>query len=360
MLFDQNLISAFEQLWANKVRSLLTVLGIIIAVTSTIVVVATVQGFSSYITDFLQGLGTNAMWVVPERPPESRHGPRVPAEMLQADIDEVESLCTAVKLVAPFVPRQVKVKYLDHEETVQMEGTTADYQFIRNFFVDVGRCFGPVETGNRRQVCVLGREVLRKLQVDEGIVDKYLTINRKRFRVIGTLEKKGSFLGSSQDELVLIPYTTAVKMFPWARRHLFFMAQAVTPEAVPEAKAQIVNVLRRQHKLGPSQPNDFRIFTQDEILKEFNKASMVGFTVLVGLVGVSLVVGGIGIMNVMLVSVSERTREIGLRKAVGARAPRHLDPVPDGGRLPQSGRRSFRNLARLCVDPHRLAAPEYG
>jgi putative ABC transport system permease protein len=319
MLLWQNLATALEQLWANKIRSVLTVIGIVIAVGSTIVVVAIVQGFSGYIADFLQGLGTNAMWVIPERPPRHRHARPLPAEMVQADIDAVEQTASAVERIAPFVVRTVQVKFRNREIVTQMVGTSPNFQYVRNFFVDVGRCFGAVETDGRRQVCVLGRDILYKLDADEGIVGNFVTINRQRFQVIGLLERKGSTLGESQDDVILVPYTTASKMFRTAQRHLAFMAQATSPELVPEAQAQIIDALRRRHGLSPSQPNDFRIFTQDEILKQFNKVSIVGTAVLTGMVGISLLVGGIGIMNVMLVSVTERTREIGLRKAVGAR-----------------------------------------
>jgi putative ABC transport system permease protein len=318
MLLLQNLISAIEQLWANKLRSVLTILGVIIAVTSTLVVVAIVQGFSGYVSNFLQGLGTNAMWVFPEIPP--RWDTTVTrAEMVQADLDEVDQSCSAISRIAPFVFRQVKIQYLDREVKAEMQGTTADFQHIRNFFVDAGRCFGPVEIDNRRAVCVLGRDLLRDLNTDEGILDGHITLLGKQFRVIGILEKKGSFLGESMDNVLLIPYTTALELFPEARRSLAFMVQAESPKQVPEAKAQIINALRRRHRLGPNQPNDFRIQSQDEILEEFNKISYIATSVLVGIVGISLLVGGIGIMNVMLVSVTERTREIGLRKAVGAR-----------------------------------------
>lgn len=318
MLLFQNFLTAVEQLWANKLRSVLTVLGVIIAVTSILVVVAVVQGFAGYVSNFLQGLGTNVMWVIPEIP-RTWDTTRVKAEMVQADLDEVDQSCSAVGRMAPFVFRQVKVKYLDREVKCEMQGTTADFQPIRNFYVEVGRCFGPVEVENRRAVCVLGREVIRNLNADEGIIGASVILMGKQFRVIGILETKGSFLGNSQDNMMLIPYTAAIELFPDSRRQMAFMAQAESPDMVPEAKAQIINALRRRHRLGPNQPNDFRIESQDEILEQFNKISSITTAVLSGIVGVSLLVGGIGIMNVMLVSVTERTREIGLRKAVGAR-----------------------------------------
>jgi putative ABC transport system permease protein len=194
-----------------------------------------------------------------------------------------------------------------------------EYHTIRNMPVEVGRPFAVVDVEQSHAVCVLGREVVRKLKVDDDVVGRSLLVNGRRFRVVGILEEKGSFLGSSQDDIVLIPYTTAIKMYPGSRRMMAVTAQAVDEEAVPEARAQIVNLLRRRHNLDAYQPNDFQVRTQDEILEAFNSMSLVATAVLSGIVGISLLVGGIGIMNVMLVSVTERTREIGLRKAVGAR-----------------------------------------
>jgi putative ABC transport system permease protein len=193
------------------------------------------------------------------------------------------------------------------------------YHTVRNFPVDVGRPFAVVDVERAQQVCVVGREILRKFDIDEGIVGSSLLIDGRRFRVIGILESKGSFFGQSLDAVVLIPYTTALKMYPAFRRNLVIAAQAVTAEAVPEAKAQVTNLLRRRHALEAHQPDDFIVQTQGEILAAFNNVGTVAVSVLAGIVGISLLVGGIGIMNVMLVSVTERTREIGLRKAVGAR-----------------------------------------
>ncbi len=318
MLYLQNLSNAIEQILANKARSLLTMLGVIIAVTSTVVVVSLSQGFSNYIMNFIEGMGTNYLSVAPEAP-RANDVTVARAEMVQADIDEVEQSCTAVRRVAPVVSRQVKVNYLNCETKVSMQGTTDDYQYICNHYVQLGRCFGPVEVADGLQLCVLGRQVVSMLQADDQIIGEHVNINGKRFLVIGILERKGSFFGTNLDNLVLGPYTVALEMFPESRRSLAFLAQANSANEVPEAKTQITTVLRRRHLLGPNQPNDFQVTTQDEILKQNNQFLTIATGALTGIVGISLLVGGIGITNVMLVSVKERTREIGLRKAVGAR-----------------------------------------
>jgi putative ABC transport system permease protein len=315
-----NVQNALEQLWSHKMRSLLTVLGIVIAVTSTITVVGVIQGFTAYVSEFLQGLGTNAMWVWPERP-AGEAGKRLGrVELDERDLVAVEANCSALRRVSPLVRRAaVTLRYGREELSIPLEGTAAEYHAIRNFPVGSGRPFAVVDVERAHHVCVVGREVLRKLNVDEGLVGQSILLDGQRFRVIGVLQEKGSFLGDNQDNLVLIPYTIALKMYPAARHKLAFTAQAVSEQEVPEARAQIVNLLRRRHGLAAYQANDFNVLTQDEILETFNNLSLVATAVLAGIVGISLLVGGIGIMNVMLVSVTERTREIGLRKAVGAR-----------------------------------------
>jgi putative ABC transport system permease protein len=320
MLIIPNVQNAFDQLWSHKVRSLLTIVGIVIAVTSTITVVSIVQGFATYVSNFLKGLGTNAMWVWPERPPGEAGKRLGRVELDLDDITAVQRSCPALRVVSPLVMRpSAPVRLGRDETTASLEGVSAEYLSIRNFQVASGRPFAAIDVEHAHYVCVVGREVLRKLNVDEGAVGMLITVEGRRFRIIGILEEKGSFLGNSLDNLVLVPYTTAIKIYPQFRRHLAFSAQAASELQVKEAQSQIVNLLRRRHGLSAYQPNDFQVRTQDEILQAFQQMSLIATMVLAGIVGISLLVGGVGIMNVMLVSVTERTREIGLRMAVGAR-----------------------------------------
>ena len=320
MLILANVRNALEQIWSNRLRSMLTVLGIVIAVASTITVVSVVQGFTAYVANFLQGLGTNAMWVWPERP-AGEAGKRLGrVELDIRDVEAIEGGCAALRSVSPLVRRAgAKLGHGRDEATVPLEGVSAAYHAIRNFPVEVGRPFAVVDVERAHHVCILGREALRKLNADEDVVGRTILLQGQRFRVVGVLQEKGSFLGASQDDIALVPYTMALKLYPELRRKLALTAQAASEPEVPEARAQIVNLLRRRHGLDAYQPNDFQVRTQDEILQTFNNLSLVATAVLAGIVGISLLVGGIGIMNVMLVSVTERTREIGLRKAVGAR-----------------------------------------
>ncbi len=316
----QNIRTAFIQIWVNKARSLLTTLGIIIAVTSTITVVSFVQGFGNYVTDMLRGFGTNMMFVVPWHP-SGMHGRMMGRVMMDLeDVQAAGAQCDKVRRVSPMIFMGATIEYGQEKvENVPVRGTTEQYQSIRRFFVERGRFFGPIEIELGTYVCVLGQEVVKQLGCDKTIVGEHVFIDGLRFRVLGILEPKGQMFEDNQDEVVLIPHTTAAKMSPFARRFMPFIVEATSEEDVDECALQITSVLRARHGLRPGQPNDFRFFRQDEILRDFEKVKNVLTGILAGIVGISLIVGGIGIMNVMLVSVTERTREIGLRKSVGGR-----------------------------------------
>ncbi|RJP34111.1 MAG: FtsX-like permease family protein [Phycisphaerales bacterium] len=315
-----NVLTALVQIWANKIRSLLTVLGIIIAVMSIIVVVSLTQGFGDYFTNFLRNLGTNLMVVYPQW----LRGPRGewlrPAELTVDDIFAVDRLSAASRRTAPVIFMQGTVEYGRRQLAgVDVRGSSELFQPIRNFYVDEGRFFSATDVDAAMPVCVLGREILRKLECDESILGDFVLIDSQRFKVMGLLEAKGSFMGENQDEIAVIPWTVALKMYPERRNYMAFYVEAMSEPQIPESEAQVTRALRQRHGLGPGDADDFGIFKQDQILQEFGRVRTVATSVLAGIVSISLLVGGIGIMNVMLVSVTERTREIGLRKSVGAR-----------------------------------------
>ena len=317
----ENFVLALRSLWTNKMRSFLTTLGIVIGVAAVIAVVSLVQGLSHVITEEIESLGSNSVGVSPHRPP-GKEGEKL--GRIELTVEDGEALLRGVPLVeavAPFLQLGAQVKAGEESALYPVVGTTPIFQDLRDYYVRDGRFFNEVDDRERQAVCVIGHGVIRDLKLAARPVGQELLIQGRSYRIVGVMEPKGQLLGQDMDKFVLIPYGTAVAMYGHeaSRENTALLVQVRTAADVTRATDEIENFLRIRHRLRSDQPNDFELTSQTQILKSFSKFANGVTYVVAGVVSIALLVGGIGIMNIMLVSVTERTREIGVRKAVGAR-----------------------------------------
>jgi putative ABC transport system permease protein len=307
MMIIQSAKMAFKSILANKMRSLLTMLGIIIGVMSVISLVALGQGTAKQVTDRVQGLGSNLLTV-------NIIG-RGSATVIDYKQAEAFAELEGVSQVAPVISQNATVKYGNESDSVGVTGTNQNYLEVQKYKLASGRFIGQVDLDFRHKVAVLGSATAETLFGMDNPVGSYITINGNRFKVVGVLASKGESMAGSSDEIVIVPITTGERVFRSAGVRTVYL----TVENEKEAEAVSERLESRLAEIFRGNTNSYRVFSQQELLETVTSISDTLSLALGGIAAISLIVGGIGIMNIMLVSVTERTREIGVRKAIGAK-----------------------------------------
>ncbi len=322
-LLFQTVFLALSQIWSNKGRAFLTTLGIIIGVAAVILTVAATQILKQFVLEQFETIGASRVWVFPRMPREQVG--RFSWRQIRMSTFEAEGMmkaCPSLKRLTPIKSFTVPVQYGDRTEpTVNIQGIWPTWHDIENRSVISGRPFLPIDEENRHQVCVVNDKAIEELSLPTEPVGESLLINGSKFLIVGVVETKAvspMFGGGEARSEVYIPFKTADMMRPDWMSGLYVSAQTNNPKDFEEAKAEITDFMRKRRKLQPGDPNTFGVESIEQAREQFNKVAVYMTSGAVVIVGISLIVGGVGIMNIMLVSVSERTREIGLRKAVGA------------------------------------------
>ena len=307
----------------NKMRAFLTMLGIIIGVASVITMIALGQGAKQNIQSEISGMGSNMIMIHPGG--ERRGGVRLdPSEMQtlkEADYEALRKESLFLAGISPNVSSSGQLISGNNNYPSSVSGVSTDYIAIRQLNVEKGEMFTEADIKKSAKVCVIGTTIVDNLFPDGSEpLGKTIRLNQVPLKVIGVLESKGyNSMGMDQDDIVLVPYTTVMKRFRAINYLEGIFASAISEDITGLATADIEDILRRQHKLKDTDENDFMIRTQQELSEILDTTTNLLTTLLACIAGISLLVGGIGIMNIMYVSVTERTREIGLRMSVGAR-----------------------------------------
>ena len=315
-------LSAFRALRRNKMRSFLTMLGIIIGVAAVIAMLAIGQGAEFSVQQQISALGTNVLIVLPgsQNTGGLRQGAGTMTTLTEEDALAIQRECPSVSLISPGTRSGGQVIAGNLNWATGIEGTGPDYLEIRKWGIAYGEFYTDQDVKGAAKVCVLGRTVADNLFPESSPVGQSIRIRNVPFKVIGVLTKKGqNAMGQDQDDVILAPYTTVTRRLTWYPYLRQILVSASSPANIPVAQREITDVLRMRHKIPQYEPDDFTIRNQADLATAATATTEILTVLLASIASVSLLVGGIGIMNIMLVSVTERTREIGIRMAVGAK-----------------------------------------
>ena len=326
LLYLQAIWQALTQIWVNKTRSMLTTLGIVIGVWAVTSVIAALSGMKTFVLTEFEAFGASNIFIHHDRPPgvDSNKYSWSTIRMKIPELQAIAEHCPSIERLTPITGLGGTVEAGNESVTgVGVTGIWAAWHQIRSRELLQGRPFTSIDVDNARQVCLINDKAIEKLRLDKEPINQYIIFNKRRFLIVGVVEDKPDSIlradfgaGGTEVEL-FVPFTTAVKM---QTPYFFFMiiAQAASPQMADEAAAEVRFTLRKMRKLEPDEPDTFQARPMAQVIDQFKAVAAVITMVAGCIVGISLLVGGIGIMNIMLVSVSERTHEIGLRKAVGA------------------------------------------
>jgi putative ABC transport system permease protein len=330
MTFDdlrESAAMAWTTVRANKLRSSLTILGVTVGVVTVLSMVSIIQGLNKTFAEQIESLGSNTIFVNKFNPSFSPQKTQEELQRKELTIEDADAIRQESKFVAGVTPFMRKiaetVRFKEKQtETPIIFGATPEYNYTLSQFVDEGRFVTDIDLQERRNIAVLGRDVVKALFPEyKDPIGEDIKIGGNVFRIVGVMEDLGTFFGQSRDNSVFVPLTTFQKYYPEVRFPDIIFAIIVRPVSradVPDAIADIRETLRRRRQVPLGSPDNFGVSSQDALLDIYNQLTSATYLVLTAISAVALMIGGIGVMNIMLVSVTERTKEIGIRKAVGA------------------------------------------